>query len=874
MPHFDTLVVQHASQQRRSLRERLLFAGPVLALALVLSMLWGIVAWFAFVYPKGLLAEQRRELAASTRAAAVQTEAVLGDAEASLRTIDLWLLTRGQREPLNDASLSQLAETLRDTSRNLVDVLLVAKNGEAFRIPTMSGQAHADVSRREFFELLRAPSSEGLMLGQPTQLRSGGPPQLPMAMRLSAPAGDLIMVLAVIDLQRLSALHKNFARGSDAAVTLMRSDGIGIVRTPDLPGFTGRDLFADRPGRRADFADREGFFTTDGAVTDRIRRLGAYETVGGFDLKLLVSQGESAALAGHLRQRRLVLLLSGVITALAMGVTLVIARMQRVARLREAALAATSDASPLGLFRCDAQGRTIYANETYLRQHGLTPETQGWGWLELLPAEQRDAVRAQWIEAVVKGQPVNVVRRMQGRDGEPRLMAVRTAPLLVGGRPAGQVGTVEDVTARDGLVKAQQTLAAIFDMTPDYVCQIDLAGRMHYVNPAARRRLGIGPDAPLDSIDYQRYYPHKRLQAFQNEVLPTAIRAGHWHGRSALLDPCGEEIPVDTTVLVHRSGGGQIETVSIIMRDISAELQAQRQRMRVEATLLAVAHTAPVMIAVIDTEQRYLFFNEAYAQRFGARREDWIGRHVRELIGPAEYARVAPIIDATLAGERRQVERTYESPDSLEPRIFEIQYAPLIPESGQIEGAISIGRDITDLKREERRLRQASQTDPLTQLLNRSGFSLGVDERLAQARQTNDLLGLLYLDLDRFKPVNDQHGHPVGDALLKAVAGRLRHALRPQDLVARLGGDEFAVLLSQLQDPGDAEAVAAKLVKTVAAPYRIDELQLEIGVSIGYCVAPGGMSDIDTLVAQADAKLYEAKRAGRGRYMGTVLVPH
>ena len=132
-------------------------------------------------------------------------------------------------------------------------------------------------------------------------------------------------------------------------------------------------------------------------------------------------------------------------------------------------------------------------------------------------------------------------------------------------------------------------------------------------------------------------------------------------------------------------------------------------------------------------------------------------------------------------------------------------------------------------------------------------------------------MALLYLDLDRFKPVNDAHGHPTGDALLKAVALRLRHALRPADLVGRLGGDEFAVLLPQLHGVGDAQTVSAKLLAALSAPYHIGDLELEIGVSIGYVVATTGSVSLEALVAEADAQLYDAKRAGRGCWRGREL---
>src|SRR6218665_168848 len=218
--HVETAPLQH----RQGLRERLLFTGPVLALGAVLLTLWGFVAWFCLSYPKSLLIDQKRELSTVAKAAAVQTEDVLRDAESSMRTIDLWLLTRGQRDPLNDVSLAQLAETLRDTSQGLVDVMLVTPKGKVFRIPTSSGQPHADVSGQEFFTLLSQPSAEGMALGLPLQLRPGGPWQLPLAMRLSAPTGELLMMLSLVDTQKLGVLHGNFLRGADDAVTLLRGD--------------------------------------------------------------------------------------------------------------------------------------------------------------------------------------------------------------------------------------------------------------------------------------------------------------------------------------------------------------------------------------------------------------------------------------------------------------------------------------------------------------------------------------------------------------------------------------------------------------------------------------------------------------------------
>jgi len=349
-------------------------------------------------------------------------------------------------------------------------------------------------------------------------------------------------------------------------------------------------------------------------------------------------------------------------------------------------------------------------------------------------------------------------------------------------------------------------------------------------------------------------------------VLPIALREGHWRGR-ARVQLGHETVPVDCTLLVHRDVRGRVETISVILRDVSEQLRAQRERERSEAMLLAVAHTARAQFLVGDKTGHVIFFNASFEQQRGVLLCDWVGRPLAELFGPVDYPARAPLITAALAGETQRLDLPGQN--ERDGRSFDVQYGPLRVQSGKIEGVIGIELNVTEARREEARLRLASQTDALTQLLNRAGFEEGARRLLAAP--AGQRLALLYLDLDKFKPVNDQHGHPTGDALLKAVALRLRHALRPGDLVARLGGDEFAVMLPALHNAEDAATVADKLLYAISTPYHIGELELEIGVSIGYCVATTGAVGLERLVAQADEHLYDAKRAGRGCRRGGTL---
>ncbi|WP_188939875.1 putative bifunctional diguanylate cyclase/phosphodiesterase [Nakamurella endophytica] len=156
--------------------------------------------------------------------------------------------------------------------------------------------------------------------------------------------------------------------------------------------------------------------------------------------------------------------------------------------------------------------------------------------------------------------------------------------------------------------------------------------------------------------------------------------------------------------------------------------------------------------------------------------------------------------------------------------------------------------------------------DFLTHLPNRAQAMAGIEAALGRAQRTGDLLGLLFLDLDGFKAVNDSLGHRAGDEVLRAVADRLRRAVRVGDLVARLGGDEFVVLLESLPREADAVQLAHRLVRTVGEPVQLSgAVQAAVGVSIGVAIGQDGSTDPDRLLHEADTAAYRAKRAGRGR---------
>ncbi|HET7850619.1 MAG TPA: EAL domain-containing protein [Pseudolabrys sp.] len=284
-----------------------------------------------------------------------------------------------------------------------------------------------------------------------------------------------------------------------------------------------------------------------------------------------------------------------------------------------------------------------------------------------------------------------------------------------------------------------------------------------------------------------------------------------------------------------------------------------------EQLLQTVLNNMSQGVLMFDSETRLVFCNRRYiemyrlsseAARPGCLLRDLLMQRIEAgtFSGDAEDY-VAKLIEAMSEG------RVYSTTVTLaDGRSFLIESKPLAA-----GGWIATHEDVTERLRSEERIAHMARHDALTDLPNRVLLRDHLEHEVKRVKR-GECLAVLCLDLDQFKGINDALGHPIGDDLLKIVAGRLRGCTREPDTVARLGGDEFAIIMTQMQEPDDAAALARRIRESIIKPYQIDGHQIVTDISIGISVAPFDGTEPDQLLKNADMALYGAKADGRGTF--------
>ncbi|MDR7270128.1 diguanylate cyclase (GGDEF)-like protein/PAS domain S-box-containing protein [Pelomonas saccharophila] len=413
----------------------------------------------------------------------------------------------------------------------------------------------------------------------------------------------------------------------------------------------------------------------------------------------------------------------------------------------------------------------------------------------------------------------------------------------------------------DELREAEQRMRKITDNIPVVVSHFDRNVRADFGNLAVERVLRR-PVSELMGLSFREIRGDAMWEIAKPHI--DAVLQGQPQEFESFVTRDGETLYFVQRYVPDVDADGEVQGFYSVSFDITERRQAEALLAESEKRLRDIADNLPVMISYIDKDQRLLFLNETFTKWTGLDHRSTVGKTVAEAIPAPLYEQRREALARALAGER--VEFDLESTSLGVNRFLHNLYLPDIAPDGSIRGLYALSTDVTEHRRLERQLAELARTDALTGLPNRYSFDEQLTAIIKRAQRAQTLTALLFLDIDRFKLINDSHGHGVGDEVLRDFARRLLALVRGTDFVGRLAGDEFVVVLEALGAPVEAEIVAGKIIDAINRPFATSAGELSVGTSIGIAIHPGDELDGEALLGRADQALYLAKDAGRNQY--------
>jgi diguanylate cyclase (GGDEF)-like protein/PAS domain S-box-containing protein len=420
---------------------------------------------------------------------------------------------------------------------------------------------------------------------------------------------------------------------------------------------------------------------------------------------------------------------------------------------------------------------------------------------------------------------------------------------------------------RQGLRAAQieqgHRFEAIFENHPSAVFSLDPQRRVVNANANALATFALNKEellgAPVDNLILPENIARFR-ERFEDVLNGNSITY-----ESALLNRVGKRIEI-AVIMIPVTSNGVLTSVLGLIQNVTQRKQAEWQLQASRNMLQLVIDHIPQRVFWKNTELVFIGCNDAFCQDAGVDdAQQVLGKSDQEMAWAANadlYRR--DDLEVMRSGVPRiNYEEKQQRPDG--EGWLRTSKVPISDQDGVIVGILGVYEDITERKAMERKLEQLAHYDSLTGVANRAFFHGHVEQAVLRSRRHDSLAALIYLDLDKFKSINDTYGHAVGDELLVQFARRIEAAVREMDVVGRLGGDEFALLLEDVADEEAPLRVADKIVEGMRSEFHIGSHVLRLGASIGVAILTPGMT-VQALIAKADEAMYEAKRGGRNRF--------
>lgn len=530
--------------------------------------------------------------------------------------------------------------------------------------------------------------------------------------------------------------------------------------------------------------------------------------------------------------------------------------------------------APCGYHSLDADGIFVQINDTELGWLGYQREEiiGKLRFAELLTPASRNA----FVQNFARLKDAGFVRDLEYelvRKGGSVLPVLLSSSIVrdPDGKYRMSRSTVFDHTERRRVERAlrdsEERVRLLLDSAGEGVFGVDMDGKCTFINPAGVRMLGYASAQDLLGTDIHALVHHSNrdgapcppdacrvLRAFREDRRFQVDDEVFWRrdGESFAVEYHSSPIVKD----------GRIAGAVATFNDITARRDAE-EKLRQAAIVLQGTNEA---IMVTDAAGRIVTVNRAFTDITGYEPHEVIGRDPRLLQSGRQGEDFYRQVWATLHQVGQWQGEIWDRRKNGEVFPAWENIGVVKDDNGRVLNYVALLSDISMIKQAEEKLRYLAHHDVLTDLPNRLLFSANLDQALEHARRQGKSLALMFLDLDRFKLINDTLGHAVGDRLLQQVAQRLRAAMRAEDIVSRLGGDEFTVIMGELDHPEDAALLAEKLIAAFRNPMVVDGSEMMVRMSIGISVFPENAHDSGGLTKAADAALYRAKERGRNTY--------
>jgi len=463
---------------------------------------------------------------------------------------------------------------------------------------------------------------------------------------------------------------------------------------------------------------------------------------------------------------------------------------------------------------------------------------------------------------------VNLEEKLITREGDVRWLSSTKVPIRDGrGEISGIVGIGRDITMRkqaeEKRKESEQLFTYLAEFSPNMIF-IYVKTKIVYANRIFEEMMGYKRDE-----FYSPDFDFMSLVAPESKELVETGNKNHMAGNDilpyeyTLVTKTGRRIDaIITTKLINYQGDSA--TLGIIT-DITKRKQAERELKRSEEQYRTIFENTGTASIIIEVDGKISLANGEFERLAGFTREGIQGKmYWTDFIKEEDRQRLIKLRDLKTGGSLR-VPKGYECDfidrDGNTKQV--LMTMELLPETSK---CVLSFLDITDRKQAELHLQRMATHDELTKLPNRRLFQQRLEHALARAHRHNSLLGVLYLDLDDFKLVNDTRGHDKGDMLLGALAGRLLGCVRENDTVARLGGDEFTMILEDAYQLEDIVTAVKRIIESISKPFPLGKNESSVTISVGIGVYPDDGDTAQELLKKSDMAMYKAKRQGKNNY--------